>query len=162
MPICEANWKYIRYNSPQRGIAQGDTPLLNKLNAIRKGFYNEQHTTQSFPQNAILRVQLALQFGVDAEVLSSMHFSKDLADLSEAEACSLMEIIKSEDVTYSADEPPCWALFCTASRKVLGGGQKNTFCQADDQHAYSFALGTVHVSLSLEGHRYVDGCCADM
>ncbi len=48
---------------------------------------------------------LAVQFGVDAEALSSMHFSKDLADLSEIEAGALIEIIKSDDVTYSAEEP---------------------------------------------------------
>ena len=34
-----------------------------------------------------------------------MHFSKDLADLSEIEAGALIEIIKSDDVTYSAEEP---------------------------------------------------------
>ena len=50
---------------------------------------------------------LAVQYGVDAEALSSMHFSKDLADLSEIEAGALIEIIKSDDVTYSADETPC-------------------------------------------------------
>ena len=49
---------------------------------------------------------LAVQYGVDAEALSSMHFSKDLADLSEIEAGALIEIIKSDDVTYSADETP--------------------------------------------------------
>lgn len=43
---------------------------------------------------------LAVQFGVDAEALSSMHFSKDLADLSEIEAGALIETIKSDDVTY--------------------------------------------------------------
>ena len=48
---------------------------------------------------------LAVQYGVDAEALSSMHFSKDLADLSEIEAGALIEIIKSDDVTYSAEEP---------------------------------------------------------
>ena len=48
---------------------------------------------------------LAVQHGVDAEALSSMHFSKDLADLSEIEAGALIEIIKSDDVTYSAEEP---------------------------------------------------------
>ena len=48
---------------------------------------------------------LAVQFGVDAEALSSMHFSKDLADLSEIEAGALIETIKSDDVTYSAEEP---------------------------------------------------------
>ena len=50
---------------------------------------------------------LAVQFGVDAEALSSMHFSKDLADLSEIEAGALIEIIKSDDVTYSAEDTPC-------------------------------------------------------
>ena len=48
---------------------------------------------------------LAEQYGVDAEALSSMHFSKDMADLSEIEAGALIEIIKSDDVTYSAEEP---------------------------------------------------------
>ena len=48
---------------------------------------------------------LAVQNGVDAEALSSMHFSKDFADLSEIEAGALIEIIKSDDVTYSAEEP---------------------------------------------------------
>ena len=48
---------------------------------------------------------LAVQYGIDAESLSSMHFSKDLADLSEIEAGALIEIIKSDDVTYSAEEP---------------------------------------------------------
>ena len=51
---------------------------------------------------------LAVQYGVDAEALSSMHFSKDLADLSEIEAGALIETIKSDDVTYSADETHCW------------------------------------------------------
>ena len=51
--------------------------------------------------------RLAVQYGVDAEALSSMHFSKDLADLSETEADALIEIIKSDDVTYCADETPC-------------------------------------------------------
>ena len=49
--------------------------------------------------------RLAVQYGVDAEALSSMHFSKDFADLSEIEAGALIEIIKSDDVTYSAEEP---------------------------------------------------------
>lgn len=52
---------------------------------------------------------LAVQHGVDAEALSSMHFSKDLADLSEIEAGALIEIIKSDDVTYSVDD----AHYCT-------------------------------------------------
>ena len=47
---------------------------------------------------------LAVQYGVDAEVLSEMHFRKDLADLSEIEVGALIEIIKSDDVIYSADE----------------------------------------------------------
>ena len=38
-----------------------------------------------------------------------MHFSKDFADLSEIEAGVLIEIIKSDDVTYSADEAHCCA-----------------------------------------------------
>ena len=33
---------------------------------------------------------LAEQYGVDAEALSSMHFSKDMADLSEIEAGALI------------------------------------------------------------------------
>ena len=57
------------------------------------------------PQMLSYVFSLALQFGVDAEALSSMHFSKDLADLSETEADALIEIIKSDDVTYSAEEP---------------------------------------------------------
>ena len=48
---------------------------------------------------------LAVQYGFDAEALSSMHFSKDLADLSEIEVGALIETIKSDDVTYSAEEP---------------------------------------------------------
>ena len=51
----------------------------------------------------------ALQHGVDAEALSSMHFSKDFADLSEVEADGLIEIIKRNDAIYSADE----AHYCT-------------------------------------------------
>ena len=51
---------------------------------------------------------LAEQYGVDAEALSSMHFSKDLAELSEIEAGALIEIIKSNDEIYSADEAHCW------------------------------------------------------
>ena len=50
---------------------------------------------------------LAVQFGVDAEALSSMHFRKDFADLSEVEADGLIEIIKSNDAIYSADEAQC-------------------------------------------------------
>lgn len=52
---------------------------------------------------------LAIQYGVDAEVLSAMHFRKDFADLSEIEAGVLIEIIKSDAVTYSADEAHCCA-----------------------------------------------------
>ena len=52
---------------------------------------------------------LAVQFGVDAEALSSMHFRKDFADLSEIEAGALIEIIKSDDMIYNADE----AHYCT-------------------------------------------------
>lgn len=47
---------------------------------------------------------LAVQFGVDAEALSSMHFRKDFADLSEVEADGLIKTIKSNDAIYSADE----------------------------------------------------------
>lgn len=57
------------------------------------------------PQMLSYVFSLAVQYGVDAEVLSSMHFSKDLADLSEIEVGALIEIIKSDDVTYSAEEP---------------------------------------------------------
>ena len=64
---------------------------------------NKQH--KASPQLLSYVFSLALQFGVDAEALSSMHFSKDLADLSEIEAGALIEIIKSDDVTYSAEEP---------------------------------------------------------
>lgn len=52
---------------------------------------------------------LAVQFGVDAEALSSMHFSKDFVDMSEIEAGALIEITKSDDMTYSADEAHCCA-----------------------------------------------------
>jgi len=51
--------------------------------------------------------RLAVQYGVDAEALSSMHFSKDFADLSEVEADGLIETIKSNDANYSADEAHC-------------------------------------------------------
>lgn len=61
------------------------------------------------PQLLSYMFSLALQFGVDAEVLSSMHFSKDFADLSEVEADGLIETIKSNDANYSADE----AHYCT-------------------------------------------------
>ena len=47
---------------------------------------------------------LAEQYSVDAEALSSMHFSKDFADLSEVEADGLIETIKSNDAIYNADE----------------------------------------------------------
>ena len=57
------------------------------------------------PQLLSYVFSLAVQFGVDAEALSSMHFRKDFADLSEIEAGALIEIIKSDDVTYSAEEP---------------------------------------------------------
>ena len=57
------------------------------------------------PQLLSYVFSLAVQHGVDAEALSSMHFSKDFADLSEVEADGLIEIIKSDDVTYSAEEP---------------------------------------------------------
>ena len=52
---------------------------------------------------------LAVQHGVDAEALSSMHFGQAFADLSEAEADGLIETIKSNDAIYSADE----AHYCT-------------------------------------------------
>lgn len=50
---------------------------------------------------------LAEQYGVDAEALSSMHFSKDFADLSDVEADGLIETIKSNDANYNADEAHC-------------------------------------------------------
>ena len=59
------------------------------------------------PQMLSYVFSLAIQFGVDAEALSSMHFSKDFADLSEVEADGLIETIKSDDVTYCGDETPC-------------------------------------------------------
>ena len=61
------------------------------------------------PQLLSYVYSLALQYGVDAEALSSMHFSKDFADLSEVEADGLIETIKSNDAIYSADE----AHYCT-------------------------------------------------
>ena len=64
---------------------------------------NKQH--KSSPQMLSFVFSIAVQYGVDAEALSSMHFSKDMADLSEIEAGALIEIIKSDDVTYSAEEP---------------------------------------------------------
>ena len=60
------------------------------------------------PQLLSYVFSLALQFGVDAEALSSMHFSKDFADLSEVEADGLIETIKSNDVIFSADEAHGW------------------------------------------------------
>ena len=67
---------------------------------------NKQH--KSSPQMLSFVFSLAVQYGVDAEALSSMHFSKDFADLSEVEADGLIEIIKSNDAIYSADEAHCW------------------------------------------------------
>ena len=64
---------------------------------------NKLHQTS--PQMLSYVFSLDVQYGVGAEALSSMHFSKDLADLSEIEAGALIEIIKSDDVTYSAEEP---------------------------------------------------------
>ena len=63
---------------------------------------NKLHTAS--PQMLSYVFSLAIQYGVDAEVLSAMHFRKDFADLSEIEAGALIEIIKSDDVIYSADE----------------------------------------------------------
>lgn len=68
---------------------------------------NKLHQTS--PQMLSYVFSLAVQYGIDAESLSSMHFSKDFADLSEIEAGVLIEIIKSDDVTYSADEAHCCA-----------------------------------------------------
>ena len=53
---------------------------------------NKPH--KASPQMLSYVFSLAVQYGVDAEALSSMHFSKDFADLSEVEADGLMEIIK--------------------------------------------------------------------
>ena len=64
--------------------------------------HNKQH--KASPQMLSFVFSLAVQYGVDAEALSSMHFSKDFADLSEVEADGLIEIIKSNDAIYSADE----------------------------------------------------------
>ena len=64
---------------------------------------NKQH--KASPQLLSYVFSLAVQFGVDAEVLSSMHFGKDFADLSEVEAVGLIETIKSNDANYSAEEP---------------------------------------------------------
>ena len=66
---------------------------------------NKQH--KSSPQMLSFVFSLAVQYGVDAEVLSSMHFGKDFADLSEVEADGLIETIKSNDANYSADEAHC-------------------------------------------------------
>ena len=59
------------------------------------------------PQMLSYVFSLAIQYGVDAEVLSAMHFRKDFADLPEIEAGALIETIKSDDVTYCVDETPC-------------------------------------------------------
>lgn len=59
---------------------------------------------KAFPQLLSYMFSLALQFGVDAEVLSSMHFFKDFADLSETETADIVEIIKSNDAICDADE----------------------------------------------------------
>ena len=66
---------------------------------------NKQH--KASPQMLSFVFSLAVQYGVDAEVLSSMHFGKDFADLSEVEADALIEMIKSNDANYSADEAHC-------------------------------------------------------
>ena len=66
---------------------------------------NKQH--KSSPQMLSFVFSLAVQYGVDAEALSSMYFSKDFADLSDVEADGLIEIIKSNDAIYSADEAHC-------------------------------------------------------
>ena len=66
---------------------------------------NKQH--KASPQMLSYVFNLAEQYGVDAEALSSMHFSKDFADLSEVEADGLIETIKSNDANYSADEAHC-------------------------------------------------------
>ena len=66
---------------------------------------NKPH--KASPQMVSYVFSLAVQYGVDAEALSSMHFSKDFADLSEVEADGPMEIIKSNDANYSADEAHC-------------------------------------------------------
>ena len=66
---------------------------------------NKQH--KASPKMLFFVFSLAVQYGVDAEVLSSMHFGKDFADLSEVEADGLIETIKSNDANYSADEAHC-------------------------------------------------------
>ena len=66
---------------------------------------NKLHTAS--PQMLSYVFSLAEQYSVDAEALSSMHFRKDFADLSEVEADGLIEIIKSNDAIYSADEAHC-------------------------------------------------------
>ena len=63
---------------------------------------NKQH--KASPKMLFFVFSLAVQYGVDAEALSSMHFGKDFADLSEVEADGLIEIIKSDDAICSADE----------------------------------------------------------
>ena len=67
---------------------------------------NKQH--KASPKMLSYVFSLAVQFGVDAEVLSSMHFGIDFADLSEVEADGLIETINSNDVSYSADEAHSW------------------------------------------------------
>lgn len=67
---------------------------------------NKPH--KASPQRLSFVFSLAVQYGIDAEVLSSMHFGKDLADLSEIEADGLIETIKSNDANYSADEAHCY------------------------------------------------------
>ena len=66
---------------------------------------NKQH--KASPQMLSFVFSLAVQHGIDAEALSSMHFGKDFADLSEVEADGLIETIKSNDANYSADEAHC-------------------------------------------------------
>lgn len=60
------------------------------------------------PQMLSFVFSLAVQYGVDAEALSSMYFSKDFADLSDVEADGLIETIKSNDANYSTDEAHSW------------------------------------------------------
>jgi hypothetical protein len=67
---------------------------------------NKQHKASH--QMLSFVFSLAVQYGVDAEALSSMHFFKDFADLFESEAADLVEIIKSNDVIFSADEAHGW------------------------------------------------------
>ena len=63
---------------------------------------NKQPTAS--PQMLSYVFNLAEQYSVDAEALSSMHFSKDLAGLPAVEAGALVETIKSNDAIYNADE----------------------------------------------------------